>query len=130
MSNDILRDHKVTWDKKIILKRLYSLWYREMLLHFNSGGLCLEVGGGTGNFKEFYPQTVCTDIVQLPWLDVVASAEALPFADGTFANMVLFDVLHHLENPSHFFTESLRVLTDRGRLIIMEPYISPVSWGV
>jgi len=95
-----------------------------------SAGATLEVGGGTGNLKEFAPAVVCTDIVKLPWLDAVVDAQQLPFATHSLANIVLFDALHHLENVRHFFDEALRVLQPGGRVIIMDPYISLSSWPV
>src|SRR5512134_2847437 len=91
-------------------------------------GLMLEIGGGSGNLKEFMPRVVTTDILQAPWLDAVADAEALPFRDKTFDDIVMVDVLHHLEAPGLFFREAQRVLRPRGRLVLVEPAITPLSW--
>ncbi|BCA54208.1 hypothetical protein W02_13480 [Nitrospira sp. KM1] len=129
MSDDILRQHHAVWEKKPILRLLYTEWYREIIAWLRTGRT-LEVGGGTGNLKEFFPGALCTDIVALPWLDAVADAQSLPFASKSFANVVLFDTLHHLENVRLFFDESLRVLEPEGRLVIMDPYISMLSWPV
>jgi SAM-dependent methyltransferase len=90
----------------------------------------LEVGGGTGNLKEFAPQVICTDVVRLPWLDAVADAQRLPIAAGRLANVVLFDVLHHIENVRLFFDEAVRVLQPGGRIVVMDPYISWLSWPI
>ena len=57
----------------------------------------------------------------------MADANHLPFPDRYFANLVLFDVLHHLPRPVGFFTEAERVLQSGGRLVLMEPAITPVS---
>lgn len=129
MSENLLRQHKIIWEKKPILRELYTQWYKEMVAQLVPGHT-LELGGGSGNFKEFAPNVISTDIVPLPWVDVVADAQNLPFKNHSFDNIVLFDVLHHIENVSLFFHEALRVLKPNGRLIIMEPYISPVSWWV
>jgi SAM-dependent methyltransferase len=91
-------------------------------------GPTLEIGGGSGVFKAFAPGTVTTDVLPGPWLDLVADAQRLPFADASFANLVMFDVLHHIESPSHFFTEAARILRPGGRLVMVEPAITPVSW--
>jgi SAM-dependent methyltransferase len=40
---------------------------------------------------------------------------------------VLFDVLHHVESPAAFFVEAERVLRPGGRIVLLEPYISPLS---
>jgi len=129
MSEELLRQHKIIWEQKPILRELYTRWYSEMAAQLAPGPI-LELGGGSGNFKEFAPNVVSTDIVPLPWIDVVADAQDLPFNDHSFDNFVLFDVLHHIENPCLFFDEALRVLRPKGRIIMMEPYISPLSWWV
>lgn len=129
MSNEILRQHQAVWQKKPILRLLYTEWYQE-IAGWLQPGQTLEVGGGTGNLKEFAPSVVCTDIVKLPWLNVVADAQQLPFASGSLSNIVLFDTLHHLENVRYFFDEALRVLQPGGRVVIMDPYISAFSWPI
>jgi SAM-dependent methyltransferase len=47
-----------------------------------------------------------------------------------WSNIVLFDVLHHLENVRYFFDEALRVLVPSGRIVIMDPYVSALSWPI
>jgi len=65
--------------------------------------------------------------VAAPWLDAVADASRLPFADGAISNIVLFDVLHHIEFPVQFLDEANRVLRPGGRIIFSEPAITPIS---
>jgi SAM-dependent methyltransferase len=52
----------------------------------------------------------------------------LPYSDGGLGALVLFDVLHHLPAPARFFAEAERVLRPGGRLILCEPYVSPLSY--
>ncbi len=129
MLEDVLYQHRVAWQKKTILRELYVTWYREMASQIRAGNT-LELGGGSGNFKEFAPNVVSTDIIPLPWIDAIADAQNLPFTDRSFDNIVMFDVLHHIENVTLFFDEALRVLRPAGRIVIMEPYISVFSWPV
>ncbi len=77
--------------------------------------------------KDFAARVVSTDIVPTPWLDAAADAQALPFADKSFANVVGVDVLHHIERPRRFLSEALRVLQPGGRIIVLEPAITPIS---
>jgi SAM-dependent methyltransferase len=56
----------------------------------------------------------------------VADAQRLPFADACGANIVMVDVLHHLEFPVAFFREAARVLRPGGRVLMVEPAI---TWG-
>lgn len=129
MSDELLRQHQEVWERKPVLRYLYTEWYRE-IVSWLCPGLTLELGGGTGNLKQFFPHSICTDIVKLPWLDAVADAQRLPFAGKSFNNIVLFDTLHHIENVRLFFDEALRILQPHGRMVIMDPYISPCSWPV
>jgi len=129
MSEELLQQHKIIWEQKPILRALYTSWYKEIAAQIVLGNT-LELGGGTGNFKAFAPNVVSTDIVPLPWLDTVADAQNLPFDNQSFDNIVMFDVLHHIENVTLFFDEALRVLRPGGRVVMMEPYISFASWPI
>jgi len=128
-TTETLLRHQAVWRSKAVLRALYRAWYEEIASYLRSGPT-LEVGGGTGNLKEYAPQVICTDVVRVPWLDAVADAQRLPIATGTLANVVLFDVLHHIENVRLFFDEAVRVLQPGGRIVVMDPYISWLSWPV
>ncbi len=47
---------------------------------------------------------------------------------ASFDNIVLVDVLHHIENPCRFFNEAIDVLRPGGRIVMIEPCITPLSW--
>jgi SAM-dependent methyltransferase len=91
-------------------------------------GATLEIGGGSGNFKQYRNDVVTSDITSAPWLDLVADGQALPFKSGVFSNIVMFDVLHHVEVPRAFLAEAERVLIPGGRIVMVEPAITPLSW--
>ena len=119
-------DAREVWARKPSLRRVYTDLYRR-IAERRIPGPTVEIGGGSGNFKGFAPDTISTDLVAAPWLDAVADAARLPFADGSIANIVLFDVLHHIEFPVRFIDEATRVLKPGGRIILSEPAISPLS---
>lgn len=127
MSEKILGEHREIWRQKPVLRAIYIDFYQRIGAAWRPG-LSLEIGGGSGNLKGVANQVVSTDIVPMPWLDAVADAQALPFDDDSFANVVGIDVLHHIERPKRFLTEACRVLRPRGRIILIEPAITPVSW--
>jgi len=129
VSRAIICRHRDVWERKPLLRAIYNDWYREMFRWFLSGKT-LEVGGGSGNLKQLVPEIVSTDVVELPWLDAVSNAQYLSFRSESFSNIVIFDVLHHLENPILFISEALRVLKPGGRFVIMEPYVSWASYPV
>jgi SAM-dependent methyltransferase len=120
-------EYRAVWRQKAVLRNIYTDFYRRISAQCKPGR-CLEIGGGSGNLKEFMSDVVSTDIVPAPWLDAAADAQALPFAPETFANIVAVDVLHHIEWPRRFLAESERVLRPGGRVVLLEPAITPVSW--
>ena len=99
--------YREVWDRKPILQAIYGDIYQHMLAAIVPGPT-LEVGGGSGNFKLFRPDTVSSDIMPAPWLDLVCDAQRMPFADASFANIVMVDVLHHIESPLRFLKEAAR----------------------
>ena len=42
----------------------------------------------------------------------------------------MLDVLHHLAHPTKFFQEAARVLKPGGRMAMIEPGVTPVSWPI
>lgn len=121
-------DHRRVWEKKPVLREVYHDLYRRMAAACVPGRT-LEIGGGTGNLREWWGgEVISCDIQPFSWLDVVADAHRLPFADASMDNLMLFDVLHHLARPRLFFSEAARVLRPGGRVVMMEPGVTPASW--
>lgn len=122
----ILDHYRSVWEQKAVLRAVYNDIF-ERLAARAVPGVTLEIGGGIGNLKERIPDLVSSDIQFAPWLDLVADAQKLPFADGALSNIVMLDVLHHIEFPVLLFREALRVLRPGGRIIMVEPAITPGS---
>jgi SAM-dependent methyltransferase len=80
-----------------------------------------------GNVKQFIPDCITSDIFMNPWLDRMENAYDLSFADGCLANLILFDVWHHLEYPANALAEAARVLKPGGRLLVMDPAMSVIG---
>ena len=60
---------------------------------------------------------MAVDVLRAPWLNVVADAHELPFADSSVSNIVLIDVIHHLAEPRRFLEEAERVIEETERVI-------------
>jgi SAM-dependent methyltransferase len=126
---DALAAQEAAWNGRPLVRHLYAGWYREVVRSLSPApGPTIELGSGIGRFREFLPDVVLTDIEPTSWTDTVVDAVALPFEDRSVANLVLFDVFHHLADPARFFDEAWRTLVGGGRVVIVDPYCSPVSY--
>ena len=124
-STEPLGQYAKVWKRKPVLRLIYDDFYDRLVAHCRPG-LTIEIGGGIGNLKQRLGEVVATDIQFAPWLDCVADAQRLPFAASCAANIVMVDVLHHVEFPVAFFREVERVLRPGGRVLMVEPAI---TWG-
>jgi SAM-dependent methyltransferase len=122
---DPLQRYRAVWQRKAVLRAIYDDFYHRIAAACVPGAT-VEIGGGVGNLKNRLRDAIATDIQFAPWLDAVADAQQLPFASGSIGNIVMIDVLHHLELPAAFFREACRVLRPGGRVIMVEPAI---TWG-
>lgn len=117
------------WEAKPLLRRIY----RDFHVRISSlalpaeAGITVELGSGIGNIKEVMPHCLRTDLFPNPWLDQTENAYQLSFADKTVANIILFDVFHHLKYPGTALREFSRVLIPGGRVIIFDPCMSLVG---
>ena len=125
MMNEALSDYRAVWDQKPVLRTVYSDIF-DRIACCCVPGASLEIGGGIGNLKEKVVSLLSSDIQFAPWLDLVADAQQLPFAGSALSNIVMLDVLHHVEFPSLLFREAARVLRPGGRMVMVEPGI---TWG-
>ncbi|MCH7807989.1 MAG: class I SAM-dependent methyltransferase [Planctomycetes bacterium] len=124
-----LERHAALWRERPLTRDLYHGYHRRIEAELSEvAGLDLEVGAGHGSFAESRPGIVSCDVVPCSWLDCAADATCLPFADGSLANIVMVDVLHHVAQPVRFFDEAVRTLAPGGRIVLLEPYVSPISW--
>ena len=126
MSISHLEDQLAAWFRKPSLREVYRHWFKEVQQWLLEGPT-FEIGSGIGRLSESIEDIVTIDILKTPWTDIVGTAESLPMRRRSVSNLVLFDVLHHLPRPTLFFHEALRVLQDGGRVIVSDPYVSPLS---
>jgi SAM-dependent methyltransferase len=121
-----LHAHRAIRDAKPALRAVYRDYYRRLAARTRPG-CTLELGAGTGWLRALMPDAILSDVQAAPWLDLVADAQRLPFRSQCLDNIVMLDVLHHIERPALFFAEAERVLKPGGRLVMIEPAVTPFS---
>jgi ubiquinone/menaquinone biosynthesis C-methylase UbiE len=117
---------RVTYSKVAIMRDLADL---------PASGRLLDVGGGTGRvsstIRHLVDEAVVVDVSlgmlkETPrfLLDTVCGgSESLPFADNSFARIIMVDALHHVIHHANSAREMFRVLKPGGALVIEEPDI-------
>lgn len=120
------------WERKPVLRRLYREFHEQIAAATlpADAGITVELGSGIGNIKDVLPHCIRTDLFENPWLDQCENAYALSFADRSVANIILFDVFHHLRYPGRAFKEFERVLIPGGRVVIFDPCVSALGMVV
>jgi SAM-dependent methyltransferase len=127
----ILEKHRNIWKQKKILRVIYTEWYELIQKNINSqSGVNLELGSGSGNFKEYMSDCLSSDVDFCDWVDICFDAHNIPFKDSSISNIIMIDVLHHLSSPVFFFEEAIRVLKKNGRIILIEPFPSILSLSI
>jgi SAM-dependent methyltransferase len=109
--------------QKPFLKRLYSDWYKSFIETARSvkNGKYLEIGSGGGFLKDEFPEVITSDILDLPVVDKVFSAEQLPFQNEELGCIMMLNVFHHIPKPYLFLKEAERTLVKGGKIIMVEP---------
>jgi SAM-dependent methyltransferase len=136
VSVERLLEHRRLWAAKPVLARVYEPWFDALLAAAPPGARVLEVGAGPGLLEPRAGRTrpdlrwVASDIHAVPWNDLAADAGRLPLRDASVGAVVGLDVLHHFARPAAFFAEAARVLVPGGRIALVEPWITPLSWLV
>jgi SAM-dependent methyltransferase len=89
-----------------------------------------DIGGGTGNYalalkREGFDVVVVDASPEMlaraaakGLTTVLADAQALPFADGTFDAAMLVSMLHHVDDPERAIREAQRVVRPGGVVVL------------
>jgi SAM-dependent methyltransferase len=125
---DGIAEQEAAWHRRALVRRLYTDWFDLIVARLSPvAGPTVELGSGFAPLKARLPDLVATDVQPTRWIDEVADAHALPYTDGSLANLIAVDVVHHLADPARFFDEAKRTLRPGGRFVAVEPYTSLFS---
>jgi SAM-dependent methyltransferase len=127
-SQDAPSVHSQIIRSKPFLQKIYHEWYQSILLNLpDQSGRILELGSGGGYLKDFFPDIITSDIQQNKNVDIILDGRYLPFSASSLDAIVMVDVFHHLPDVDRFLQESMRCLTTKGRIIMVEPWIT--TWS-
>jgi hypothetical protein len=111
----------------------YRELYRDQFKEFpNPAALSiLEIGSGTSPLKQFFPNVVTSDVLDLDYLDLVFDCHEIDrldvIKDNSLDVITVTNVLHHLKSPIAFLNRAASKLKSGGKLIGTEPFFSVLS---
>ncbi len=113
---------------KRFLRQIYEEWYAAIaaLLPPDKDPV-LEIGSGGGFLPDYIPGLITSEVFYCQHVRVVLDGSRLPFANASLGNIVMTDALHHLPQPRRFFAEASRCVGPGGRVIMIEPWVTPWS---
>lgn len=119
--------HRDVLRNKMLVRRLFGGFYRacrraDVRYFGDAPGVRIEIGSGSSFLKEIYPDVLTSDIKLLPFVDLAARAEHLPFRDDSVRAIYGINVFHHLPEPRAFLREMTRVLRPGGGVVLIDPY--------
>jgi SAM-dependent methyltransferase len=113
---------------KPFLKAIYNEWYTMLAAHLPDGTApVLEIGSGAGYCSQFVPGLITSEMFLCSDVMLVADAQKLPFATGSLRAIIMTNVLHHMPNVADFFADASRCLLPGGKILMIEPWVSPWS---
>src|SRR5437016_9161433 len=145
MSRTIIVQSEQATDRAITLRNRARLganqnllfWYRELYRDQfkdfpNPAALSiLEIGSGTSPLKQFLPNVITSDVLDLDYLDLVFDCHQIDkldaIEDDSLDVITLTNVLHHLKSPIAFLNRAASKLKSGGKVIATEPFFSVVS---
>ena len=123
----VLESRAEQWRRRPLTREVYRRYFHEIKERLAPGMRTIELGGGSGIAREFLAGVWVSDVTVSGFVDFAADAARLPLRAGSADNLIMVDLVHHLPRPARLFEEAARVLGPGGRVIMVEPYISPAS---
>lgn len=113
------------------LRAYFESLYSEFRAEVIDSKLILEIGAGAGVSEIFLNHEVTrSDVFSFPEFGVLGDCpmEKLPFKDESFDLVFAIDAIHHSISPLDALNECLRVARKGGTILLVEPYVSLLSY--
>lgn len=111
----------------LVLRKRRQL-FRKWLEPMHGRLAVLDVGGRIQPYRELLKnaeaQYTAIDLCRTPMVDIVGSAEALPFAGENFDLVLCTQMLEYAESPQQAISEICRVMKPGGWLLLSVPSLS------
>jgi SAM-dependent methyltransferase len=113
---------------KPFLKAIYNEWYSMLAAEVPPGpGVVLELGSGAGYCDRYISGLITSEVFWCPSAQLAVDARQIPFRDGSLRAIVFTNVLHHVPDLPGFFGEASRCLRPGGKILMIEPWVTPWS---
>lgn len=113
---------------KPFLKAIYEEWYEMLAAEVPRGtGGVLELGSGAGFLSNYIPDLITSEVFPCSNVSLILNAQDMPMGDASLRAIVMTDVLHHMPDARRFFAEARRCLRSGGKILMIEPWVTPWS---
>jgi hypothetical protein len=116
--------------EKSLLREIYKRTYEKIFTKINNSSGIVEIGAGAVSANDFGFNSIATDIVMNPYVKFALDAQKMNLGNNSIPGFIMINTLHHMPDCELFFREADRTLISGGKIILVEPYISLVSYFI
>ena len=87
----------------------------------------IELGCGVTPMSDNFPDIISSDIEENPYSKKIIDALSIPYENNSIDSIFALNCFHHFSNKHLFLKEALRVLSNEGTLVLLEPSYSLIS---
>lgn len=103
--------------RKCMDRELHKLYLR---------GLTLDIGSKRAPYSGICDKLITLDMRCFEGVNVFGDAHNLPFKEYSFDNVIMTNVLEHVQEPQKVINESYRTLKPNGFIIVYTPFMYPI----
>lgn len=89
-------------------------------------GLTLDIGSKMAPYSDVCDKLITLDMRHFEDVDVIGDAHNLPFRGNSFDNIIMTNLLEHVQEPQKVVDESYRTLKPDGFIVIYTPFMYPI----